>query len=116
MDNLNVLDKEPNLVKRGYFIDNQLELYEEAVEKLIKLNSNDPEIPSVSSYVVKHNLFSHTIRLKTISKSLKQEICRFWAQKMQAGDHKLQAAILFRQSDSPAKAEKLFILFERAGF
>lgn len=105
LSNLNKLDKiEENL--RQYVILDQLECYSEALLQLIHLHGLkddvDRNIPTVEDYTKKHNLFNFVIRLPTLSKQFKRDVCRAWADKLRDNSHELQAAILYKQSGDDA--------------
>ena len=74
----------------------QLGDHELAVQRLIR-----PEVQTtvdqIVEYVKKHSLFNSIVKLPAVPAGIKRAVCRAWAEKMESEDHKLQAAILFRQ-------------------
>ena len=119
LPNLNRLDKEENVIKRQFLIEDQLSRHQVALEKLIileKQNNDDKSIPSVMDYVSKHNLFTNAVKMSGLTAQMQKTICQSWAEKLQREGHKLQSALLYHLAGEQKISQEMFISRNRWKF
>ena len=56
----------------------------------------------------KYSLFHHVVKLN-VSNEIRAAVCDCWAEKMENENHKLQAAILYRQGGNAEQSRTLFL-------
>ena len=65
-------------------------------------------VDSIEQYVEKYNLFNEAVKLRSLSRDMKQKLTAAWAVKMRDNGHQLQAALLYHLASDYSAGSELF--------